>query len=193
MDSGSPLRRVSPKPFLSWEKDSWERDGSRGSTQQIQSVFPTLFDFTHTLMAFQVKPCCTVHIFYIFVTFKKKSAGLFLILGEHCVSASSASAPWASQRCVKCPLLVKWRYFNKPFMASLVNSWQQSPPPPVLTLRIFNDIKYSSYFWPNQKTFLLQVSFRNFFKRDFCSGTQKTSLLRAIFFKREREKEMKAR
>lgn len=81
MDSGPPLKRVSPISFLSWEKDSWGKDGSRGSIQHTQSVYPALFDFTHTLMAFQMKPCCTVHIFYIFVTFKKKSAGLFLIIG----------------------------------------------------------------------------------------------------------------
>lgn len=51
------------------------------------------------------------------------------------------------------------------------NSWQQRAPYRLI-LQILNDIKYSSYFWPNQKIFLLQVSFRNFFKRDFCSGTQ---------------------
>lgn len=76
-----------------------------------------------------MKPCGTAHIFYIFVNFKKKSAGLFLILSEHCVSASSAFALYAMWRCVKCPLLVKWRYFNKHFMGSLAGTLDNQGPP----------------------------------------------------------------
>lgn len=177
MDSGSPLRRVSPIPFLSWEKDSWERDGSRGSTQQIQSVFPALFDFTHTLMAFQVKPCCTVHIFYIFVTFKKKSAGLFLILGEHCVSASSASAPWASQRCVKCPLLVKWRYFNKPFMASLVEQLTAKPPPHRLNPSNFQWYKILVIFLAKSEDLPASSQLQKF----FLKGTSALELRKPVY------------
>lgn len=127
MDSVPPVKRTSPIPFLSWEKESGERREPINPTDTL--CIPPLFVFTYTLMTSQMKPCCTVHIFYIFVNLKKKSAGLFLILGEHCVSASSAFAPRAMQSCVKCPLLVKWRYFNKHFMASLAGTVDNKGPP----------------------------------------------------------------
>jgi hypothetical protein len=50
-----------------------------------------------------MKPYGTVHGFYVFVTFKKKSSGLCLILGEHCVSVSSAFASLGNAEVFKVP------------------------------------------------------------------------------------------
>lgn len=128
MDSVPPVKKDQPHSVLELGKGEWGKKGANQSDRHTMYT-PSLFVFTYTLMTSQMKPCCTVHIFYIFVNLKKKSAGLFLILGEHCVSASSAFARRAMQRCVKCPLLVKWRYFNKCFMASLAGTVDNKGPP----------------------------------------------------------------
>lgn len=89
MDSVLHVKRFNPVPFFSWGR---EKTGKR-SEPKIHTMCSPPYLTSRVLITFHMKACGTVHIFYIFVNFKKKSAGLFLILVEHCVSASSAFAP----------------------------------------------------------------------------------------------------
>lgn len=180
MDSVLHVKRFNPIPFLSWEREKKER-----SEPKINTRYTPPYLTSHILITFHLKPCGTVHIFYIFVNFKKKSAGLFLILGEHCVSAPSAFAPLRNVEVCKVPSAGQVEILQQTLHAKFGwNSWQQRAPYRLI-LQIL-DMKYMSYFWPNQKTFfLLQVSFRNFLKG--LSLWNSENQLRAIFFKKKKK------
>lgn len=69
--SAAPDWRVKslPQPLPSVGKERGKVDGKRS---QPDSTCPSLLDVTHA-HSFPDKPCGTVHVFYIFVNFKKKT------------------------------------------------------------------------------------------------------------------------
>lgn len=124
MDSVLHVKRFNPIPFLSWEREKKER-----SEPKINTMYTPPYLTSHILISFHMKPCGTVHIFYIFVNFKKKSAGLFLILGEHCVSAPSAFAPLSNGEVCKVPSAGQVEILQQTLHAKFGwNSWQQRAP-----------------------------------------------------------------
>lgn len=193
MDSVPTLKRVSPVSFLSWEKDSGERWEPRIHPTDTLGI-PPLYLTPHAHSWLSKWNPVVRSMFSIFLWISQRNLQgsswywVNTVFPHHlCLLPSSDAEVCKVPSAGQVELLQQTLHGKFGW-----NSWQQRAPPHTLILQVFNDTKYSSYFWPNQKTFfLLQVSFRNFFKKDFCSGTQKISL-RAIFLtKREERKKWK--
>lgn len=88
----------------------WEETGAEDSSRRQIIRAPPLLVWLHAYSWLsRWGPVWHGPVLSIFLwLFKNRSVGLCLIWGKHCVSASSAFAPLAMQRCMKCPLLAKW-------------------------------------------------------------------------------------
>ena len=88
MDSVLQVKEFNAIPFVGPERRRW---GERKWGKDQDNVSPSLFVLTHT-DTFYMKLCGTVYILHIFVSFKNKYTGFFLMVGGH-FSASSTFAP----------------------------------------------------------------------------------------------------
>lgn len=143
-------------------KGQWEETGAEDSSRRLTVFlgFSSLFGFMHT-PGFPHEAPWHSPCFLYFCDFQKQISGLCLIWGKHCVSTSSAFAPWAVRRCVECPLLAEWGTPTN----TLNTGWNNRQTTKGLHRLIpkFNAVKCPSYIWPNQnRASLLQVSATKF-------------------------------